>query len=147
MQYPAETDQAQLTAAEPGVKSPAAAPQAFAEWMTRLEALLQHDPDGDQHVDGFSLDAFIAMEDAGLTPETAATRIGGSVFVTSTGDVYRLVTAGLDPLTDRYRERYQVMLASGAFTNADALPADSTHVWRPAVNPEYRYTLSGELRA
>ncbi|MCK0441078.1 hypothetical protein MUG78_16890 [Gordonia alkaliphila] len=49
----------------------------FARWIDRVEQLLGVDVDGDEAIDGFSLDGFDDMWEAGRTPEQAVAAVGG----------------------------------------------------------------------
>ena len=47
------------------------APTAWESWIDEVERLLGHSADGDQAVDGYSMDGFYEMWKAGLTPPFA----------------------------------------------------------------------------
>lgn len=49
-------------------------------WTARVESLLGHDLDGDQSLDGYSLDAAYELWTAGYSPAVAVELIGGVVF-------------------------------------------------------------------
>lgn len=54
-------------------------PTAWERWETDLEALLGHSTDGDLAEDGYSLDTFYDMWEAGLAPLDAARTVPGYI--------------------------------------------------------------------
>lgn len=52
-------------------ESAACEPTDWERWVDAVEALLGHDADGDQTIDGYSLDGFYTAWKSGTTPEQA----------------------------------------------------------------------------
>lgn len=77
----------------------------FERWIADVERLMGHDSDGDLREDGYSLDTFSEMFDQGLTPEQAAERIVGAVFVQPDKEILRIVEA-LGTETDGFENWY-----------------------------------------
>ncbi|GAB4987850.1 hypothetical protein MAHJHV61_33170 [Mycobacterium avium subsp. hominissuis] len=67
----ASTDHADIWAYE----SASCEPTPWESWIDAVESALGHDPDGDQAVDGYSLDGFYDMWKKGLTPSEAASSV------------------------------------------------------------------------
>ncbi|MFC0313662.1 hypothetical protein ACFQNE_02635 [Gordonia phosphorivorans] len=58
-------------------ESAACDPTDFDKWIDKVELLLGVSVDGDDETDGFSLDGFNDMWEAGRTPEQAVAAAGG----------------------------------------------------------------------
>lgn len=106
-------------------------PTDWERWIDRVEEFLGHDADGHLREDGYSLDTFLDMYEAGLSVEDAAVRIIGAVFITPEGVAHRLESAQKDPLSDEYIERYKTMYHSGFAHWSGKLPPDTKCVWSP----------------
>jgi hypothetical protein len=109
----------------------AMAPTCWDQWIDRVEARLGDSADGDIHSDGYSIYTFLDLYEADLTPEDAAERIVGAVFVTPDGTVYRLARAQRSSSFDPYQEKYDMLTTDGYHSVAYELPAAATQVWTP----------------
>lgn len=56
-------------------ESAACDPTDWERWVDKVEALMGHDADGDQSEDGYSLDAFLTLWEAGRTPAQAVAEV------------------------------------------------------------------------
>lgn len=56
--------------------------RGWLKWVPAVEALLGHDLDGDQRVDGYSMDYAFELFESGLTPAEAAAKIERDKAVT-----------------------------------------------------------------
>lgn len=61
-------------------ESAACTPTAWERWIDQVDAALGHDSDGDQATDGYSLDAFYVLWNAGRTPAQAVSEVGAVTF-------------------------------------------------------------------
>lgn len=116
-------------------ESAALEPTSWERWIDRVERFMGHDADGNLATDGYSMDTFVDMFDAGLTPQQASLRIIGALFVTSDGATYRLARAEgsrsfLDS-TKQYTEKFDVLTTSGSQTARYDLPVGATLVFAP----------------
>lgn len=113
-------------------ESAALAATDWERWINRVESLMQHDADSDLGEKGYSLDTFLDMYEAGVTPEAASVRIVGAVFTTPDGLVYRLVAAMRSPAYAGYAEQYDVVGPSvEGLDRRRSLPDNAVLVWAP----------------
>lgn len=118
-------DHADIYAAE----TAALEPTDWERWIDRVKQLMGHDADGDLIEDGYSLDTFGDMYEAGLTPEQASMRIVGAICVDSEGSVYRWVLASDYRYGSHDVGKWQSLRSE--FPTVDRLPASAVLVWAP----------------
>jgi hypothetical protein len=126
------SDHVDIYAAE----SAALAPTTWERWISAVESHLGHSADGDIREDGYSMDTFHDMFEAGLAPYPASQRVLGALFVTQVGATYRLASAGSSIYRgDKYGEQYNVLTETGSLGLEFELPKDAVLVWSPDRGP------------
>lgn len=104
---------------------------AWESWIDRVEDLLDRDPNGSLAADGYSIDTFHDMFEAGFTPRQASGRVRGAIHVTADGQAWQFVLGQYEPLFAIYRERWNVLTTDGFKHHADTLPDNAVQVHCP----------------